>query len=398
MHLIVINQFASTPKYSSGAGERFFFLSRYFKQEGINSTILSASYNHLFKELPKTKGLFTREEIEGGQLIWVKVRTYDANSFFQRFWSWVEFLLKLFFFNVRQKPDVILVSSMSLLSFFYGYYLKLRFKVPLILEVRDIWPLTPISLGGFSKYNPFIWVMGRIEKFAYKKADHLVGLMPEFSNHVAEVLGSGEKVRWIPNGFEPGLSEPDFEFPLPSIKDKFIVVYAGAIGIANEIEHLIQAANLLQDRNDIHFCIVGDGPEKIKLMAQTKGNTNVHFVSKMSKASVGEFLKYCSVCFIGWQNKDVYKFGVSANKYNDYMYAGKPIISASNMINDPVKRIGCGIHVNAGSAYEIANSIIDLYLMPEEERQIMGANGKSYLMKNLTYDSISANYLNLINV
>jgi glycosyltransferase involved in cell wall biosynthesis len=68
------------------------------------------------------------------------------------------------------------------------------------------------------------------------------------------------------------------------------------------------------------------------------------------------------------------------------------------MINDPVKRIGCGIHVNAGSAYEIANSIIDLYLMPEEERQIMGANGKSYLMKNLTYDSISANYLNLINV
>jgi glycosyltransferase involved in cell wall biosynthesis len=397
MHLIVINQFASTPKYSTGAGERFFFLAGYFKREGIHSTILSASYNHLFKEYPKTDGLFTREDIVGGKIIWVRVRKYNANSFLQRFWSWVEFLLKLFFIKLQQKPDLVLVSSMSLISFFYGYFLKLRYRVPLILEVRDIWPLTPISLGGFSKSNPFIWIMAQIEKFIYKKADHIVGLMPDFGVHVNEILGSSAKVSWIPNGFEPTLPESQYEFPFPLLKDKFIVVYTGAIGIANEIDFLIQAAELVQENTKIHFCIVGEGPEKNRLVLASEHLKNIHFVPKMTKGQVGEFLKYCSICFIGWQDKDVYRFGVSANKYNDYMFAGKPIISASNMINDPIQSLGCGIHVPAASSQEIAKAINLLFNMSVLERDLLGKKGLTFLLENQTYSLLGARYLAIIN-
>lgn len=397
MHLVVINQFSSTPKYSSGAGERFYFLSKYLKSEGFHTTILSASYNHLFKEFPQTDGLFTKENIDGGQIIWVRIRKYNSNSFFQRFWSWVEFLLKIFFYKIKQKPDMVLVSSMSLISFFYGYYLKIRYRVPLILEIRDIWPLTPISLGGYSKSNPFIRVMALIEKFAYKKANHIVGLMPDLNTHVREILGEGNKVSWIPNGFEPPANNINYEFPLPLLKDKFIVVYTGAIGIANEIDCLIKAAELVQENSQIHFCIVGEGPEKNRLIEASKHLKNVDFVPKMAKYQVVEFLKYCSICFIGWQAKEVYRFGVSANKYNDYMFAGKPIISSSNIINDPVKRIGCGVHVPAASSIDIANAIISLYNMSETERNLLGRKGLSFLLQNQTYTILVQKYLAIIN-
>lgn len=147
INLLVINQFTSTPKYSSGAGELFYYLGPFFKKEGINVRVVSGGHNHLFVINPPTPRLFNEEQVDGALFTWVKLRQYKKSSFIGRFLSWIEFLLKLFFLRHKDRPDVVLVSLMSLFPIIYAFWLKIRFGVKVVLEVRDIWPLTPMEFA-----------------------------------------------------------------------------------------------------------------------------------------------------------------------------------------------------------------------------------------------------------
>ena len=394
-NLLVVNQYASTPEYSSGAGERFYYLAPYFNEKGFNVTIISGAFNHLFLKLPKAIRLFNDENIPGGKFVWVRLRNYKAESFFGRFFSWFEFLIKLFFYPIdnKQKPDYVLVSSMSLFPVVYAIYLKYRFKCKFILEVRDIWPLTPVELGGYSEKHPFIFFMKIIEKNAYKKADSLVSVLPGFGRHVHNIIGYSKEVSWIPNGIQQEININNIQ-PINNSK-KFIVTYTGAIGIANALEYLIEAAKLLSNIDDIIINIVGDGPEKDKLKNKVYSQKikNVQFVEKVPKSEIHKILDNSDVCIILWRDKNIYKFGVSANKYNDYMLSGKPIISASRIEDDPVKVSGCGKQVVPENPHEIAKAIIELKSLSSKERIDLGQKGYNYVINYQTYLTLSDKYL-----
>lgn len=399
--LLIINQYASTPAYSSGAGERFYYLAPYLNKAGFHVTILSGSFNHLFVHLPACKGLFTREEIPGGNFTWVKLRKYKGENFLGRLFSWFEFLVKLFFYRITRPPEIVLVSSMSLFPVIYALYLKHRYASKFILEVRDIWPLTPKELGGYSKYHPFIFIMESLEKLAYSRADALVSVIPGFSKHVAEVLGKEKPASWIPNAIVASQENEEGRAPqtIRLDRSKFNVVYTGAIGIANGIVYLVEAAACLKHLPQIAISIVGEGPEKIALkkLAESKGLHNLHFFPKVKKDEVASILAQADVCIIVWRNRKLYSFGVSANKYNDYMLAGKPVISSSNIAVDPVFMSGGGIQVEAEDPIKIAEAIEALFQMPKEEREVLGEKGKQFVLATQTYEKVAEKYVAELN-
>ena len=399
--LLIINQYASTPKYSSGAGERFYYLAPYFNAAGYKVSVVSGSYNHLFIRSPKTDQLFTEEEIPGGIFYWLRLKNYRGENFIGRLYSWFEFLYKLFFFKLEEPPHIVIVSSMSLFPIIYGYYLKMRYSSKLILEVRDIWPLTPMELGGYSKNHPFIALMRQIEKFAYKKSDTLVSVLPGFGNHVKEVIKIYKEVTWIPNGISATLQkEQDTSGELNLLDSAYFnVVYTGAIGIANALEYLIEAAGILNAHPHIRISIIGEGPEKNALEAKVKSNslTNIRFLPKIEKNLVVHILNQSDVCLISWRNKRIYTFGVSANKYNDYMLARKPILSASAILSDPVVVANCGLQVEPENAEAMAKGILQLYHKSDIERDKLGENGKQYVLKHKTYEVLSLKYLTLFD-
>ena len=393
LNVLVINQFASAPAYNTGAGERHYYLASKLAASKIEFSIVSGGVNHLFEKDPVTNNLFNEESIEGGRLVWVRLRKYKPDSFIGRSFSWFEFLIKLYFLPVKKrlKPDLVLVSSMSLWSAIYGIYLKSRLGIPFILEIRDIWPLTPVEVGGISKNHPFIVLFKALEKYVYKRADHIISLMPRFDLHLNNTIRTKIPVSWIPNAIEPGLLKADANESSIFNSDRFSIVYAGALGYANSMECFIRAAELLH-KKPIEFYIIGNGPQKQDLISLAFNSNNIRFIDKMSKGAVLNILKQADAGFISWMDLSLYQFGVSANKYNDYMLAGLPIISASNIPDDPVCIANCGFRVPAGNAEKIAEAIQKLSEMTQGERKLLGENGRNYVLKHNTYEVIAEKY------
>ncbi|HPJ68312.1 MAG TPA: glycosyltransferase family 4 protein [Desulfobacteraceae bacterium] len=393
MRVLIINQFASAPEYCTGAGERHFYIASKLKDKGYDFTILSGSTNHLFIKDPPSKKIFNEELIEGGRFIWVRLRKYKGESFAGRTVSWIEFLIKLFFFKftLANKPDIVIVSSMSLLPVLYATYLRKRLKIPFVLEIRDIWPLTPIEIGGFSNRNPLIWAFELLEKYAYRRADAIISLMPDFKAHLERTIKKSRPVYWIPNAIEQALEVNILNSKTSSSFGVFTIAYAGTLGNANAMECFIKAADFLKNE-EIIFLIIGDGPEKSNLQRLANLNSKVKFIDKVPKNEVLSILSNVNVGFISWHGLHLYDYGVSANKYNDYMIAGLPIISASNIPSEPVMVAKCGLQVPAGSEKSIADAIMTLYKMSPEERKALGRNGYDYVLRHNTYEQVSELY------
>ena len=125
-------------------------------------------YSHLFKSLPKQK----KENLDGVDYLWLKTFNYGTSHNKKRVLKWFYFMFKIFFLPfMLKKPDTIIVSPMAPFPMFPAWILSKIYKAKLIYEVKDIWPLSLIELGGFSKAHPFIRFMSWFEKFAINKSD-----------------------------------------------------------------------------------------------------------------------------------------------------------------------------------------------------------------------------------
>ncbi len=403
MNLWVINQFAASRKYSTGAGERHFYLAQEYLNKNIETTIFSGSYNHLFQNYPKFKGRSLLEIEEGIRFCWVKVPKYKPESAIGRILSWFWFTFNLFFIRKTNLPTpaIILVSSMSMFPILYALFYKINNpSVKLIFEIRDIWPLTLLEMGTVSRFNPVVVFMKIVEKAAYRYSNLIVSVLPMAYKHINKVAKREVDFTWIPNGISLKL---ETENKLPDSlkhlfpKDKFVITYAGAIGPANAMEFFAEAIEKLENESKYHINIIGEGPEKNKIMDRLKEKSFVHFIKRIKKEEVQAYLKKSDLLYIGWRNKSLYKYGVAANKYNDYMLAKKPILSSSSFPNDIVSLANCGKVVASESPVAIKQGIEYFYNLHNNEITKLGNNGYEYLMNNRLYKILANQYLNCFN-
>ena len=392
----VINYFAGTPL--SGWGERHFYFAKYWKDMGYDVKIISSSYNHMFqsKTLPHVTKDFTDEQHEGIDFVWVKTPYYDPQSI-KRFWAQWVFAWKVLKLPINKygKPSTIIVSSMPIFPIWSGIKMKKKWGVKLLFEIRDIWPLTLQLLGNKSSHHPAVKLLGWFEKIGYRKSDVVVSLLPNAHTHFNEVAKKEVLFFYIPNGIDETqlINEPisaDIQNAIP--KDKFIIGYAGTIGLANALEYLIDAAGILKDDPKFHFVIVGDGYLKRTLVEKSKSWGNVSFFNKIKKNQVQSLLQHYDICFVGRNDTPLFKHGVSANKYFDYMLAGKPILDSNNMIKDPVELSGCGVIVKPDSAQSIVDGVLKLYSMSPEQLKTMGMKGREYVLQYHSIKHLAEQY------
>ncbi len=398
----IINQYAGSPHI--GMNFRSYYLAKELQKEGHAVTVIAGSFSHLFTHPPEVTHTFTPQEVEGVPYLWVKLPKYSTSKSFKRLWSMLLFSLKLFFFNPYSlhKPDVIIISSLSLFPVLNAYLYSKLFRAKLIVEIRDIWPLSLVELGNISPSHPLVLLLGWLERFAYKRADAVVSLLPKAKEHMVSKGLDPDKFVYIPNGInlkelqQPQALSSEIITQIP--KDKFIVGYAGTLGIANALEHLLHAALLLKEVPAIHFVIVGNGSEKTALInfVQTKQLYNVTFIEAIAKTQIQSMLQYFDLCYIGWHRYALYRFGISANKLFDYMYAQKPIVHSVDAGNDPVVDAQCGISVAPEDPKAIADAIMMIYAMPEYERRTMGHNARTYVVEHHSYEVLAHTYATLL--
>ena len=333
------------------------------------------------------------ENVDGIPFTWVKVSKYKGSQSIGRVLVMIQFMLNLFLLPKKklQDPDVIIVSSLSPLPIINAYLWSIKYKAKLIFEVRDIWPLSLIEIGGFSKLNPLVLFFGWFEKFAYKKADKVISLLPNAKPHMVSKGMEKDKFVHIPNGFnvEEMKKSKELDKSISNLipKNKFIVGYTGSLGASNAMEYLIEASNLLENNENIHFVIFGKGQHLEKLKNNAKNN--VSFLGQIDKSQIQSAISFFDVCYIGWHNHSLYRFGISPNKIFDYMYAGKPIIHSVNTSNDFVEIADAGISIPPENPKEIANIVIEISKIEDKKLKEWGKNGKKYVEENHTFSYLT---------
>lgn len=397
----LISKYASPPKYAK-ATSRLFCLAKEMQELGNNVLFITSDSNH-FSDFPETKKTYNHDIIDDLKIIWVKTFKYQKTASVKRILSWFDFELKLFLMSLRslQRPNIVVISSLSIFSIIYGYYLKKRFKALLVFEIRDIWPLTMTEEGGFSKKHPLVILIGMIEKFGYKKADLIVGTMPNLNNHVKKILGYEKPFFCAPMGFYPkeytsnGDSDKNiFDKYLP--KNKIIIGYAGSIGITNALETFVDTIKLMKENSNVYFLIVGSGDLKQRYMDQLADCNNVSFLPRISQDQVKSFLKICDILYLSTKDSRVWEFGQSMNKVVEYMLAAKPIIATYTGFPSMINEANCGEFIKSNRPQDLKDVFLKYSNLSHDQRSAIGENGREWIYQHRTYDQLAKSYLEAI--
>jgi glycosyltransferase involved in cell wall biosynthesis len=304
-------------------------------------------------------------------------------------------------------PDIVIASCAHIFSYLAASSLKKKCNLKVIYEVRDLWPLSLVELVGLSRFNPLVMWMKRIERKAYSESDAVVSTLSNALAYMGPIGVGNNRFHFIPNGFSADdwfnqdstiPVEHEREFVKCRKNGKLIVVYTGSHGPPNALDQILKISEVVKTKDvPYHFILIGEGISKDELVKQTK-RCNIHFISflpKVPQGTVPAILSQADVCFIGWQKKNIYKYGISPNKMCDYFMSGKPILHALDQPDDPVVKANAGISVEPYNPHQLNEALNAFCSMTEAEKKTMGQRGKQYALKHLEWSVIGRKYYNL---
>lgn len=379
-----------------------------WKKAGHNVLIIAASNHHLRSKQFSLENNTEKRIVDDVDYLILKAPDYQGNNF-SRIYNILTFLTRLIRNTSKIasdfKPDVVIASSTFVFDIFPAKRLATLSNAKLVFEVKDLWPLSIIELGGYSKWHPYIFLMQLAENYAYRNADKVVSVLPKALDYLIEHGLKSDKFVYIPNGVITEDWNTDAVIPeqlielinkSKSIQEK-IIAYAGNLGIANALVPLVNAMELLRGTNVVLF-IIGNGPESKKLkdrVNQLKIN-NVYFIDAVPRTVIPSLLDKLDILYIGLQNQPVFRFGISPNKLMDYMMAGKPIIQAIKAGNDITKEAQCGVSIEPENSEAIAEAVKYLLSLSDEELKRLGSNGRDYCLKHHDYNILSEQFLKAV--
>ncbi len=410
MNILYINHYAGSERH--GMEFRPYYMAKRWAAEGHGVTVAASSFSHLRTNNPDLGGKKSlAQTIDGIRYFWIAGNGYSGNNL-GRIRNMLSFLWGLYRYRKQivgeGKPDAVIASSTYPLDIYPARHIARKYGAMLIYEVHDLWPLSPIELGGMSPKHPYIRLMQAAENYCYKHSDYVVSLLPNAQQHMVLHGMAPEKFIYIPNGIERSEWDVPFHYPqvyrekLKQYRDDgwFLVGYTGAHGIANALDSYVEAGEKLRGKK-IKLISVGPGPERDRLIKKAHDmglDDVVEFLPPVKRDRVPELLDQFDALYVGLQRQPLFRFGVSPNKLMDYMMAGKPVVFAIDAPNDMVEEAQCGVSIPPEDSGAIAQAVLKLAALPEKERQDMGERGKLYILSHNEYDVLAEKFLKVFSM
>lgn len=396
-----ISQYACPPIYGYGTGHHF--LAENHVKNGHNVTIFASSYNHYMNSEKLPSSNLAYEQIDSVNYVWIKSLKYNNSHSVKRVINWLYFV---YYFFKRKKniygiPDIVIMSSHSMLPIICALWAKARFKSKIILEIRDVWPATFVEIGGKSKYHPLILSLKFFERLSYLFADHIVSTLPNIAKRVEELVPDRFiNISIIPQGMPERLFQSGDKLDLNFTKkyfsnNEFRVMYTGALGPSNALETLIECAKYLKfnfPTLNLRFFILGDGIDKERLETLSGNSDNVVFIPKIHRTLVQDFLSFGHLFYDSVRSSKLYEYGLSRQKWMDYMYAGKPILASYSGFQSLINDANCGEFVEAENVKALADRILHYNSLSINEILEIGKRGREYLIQNRSFQVLASRY------
>jgi glycosyltransferase involved in cell wall biosynthesis len=387
MKILLINQSFVPP--DEPGHTRHFEMAQYLRKCGHEMVIVASDSNYQTGlRTVQRKGMYIEQEIDGVHVL----RAYSAQtlhlSYFGRLISFFSFMLSSVWAALQVKDvDLIMGTTPPIFQAVSAWFVAFVRRKPFLLEVRDLWPEFAISMGVIK--NPIVIRLAHwLENFLYARATHILVNSPAYKEYIVRKGVPGKKITFIPYGTDIDMFNPNVDGSAVraklGLKEKFLVLYAGAMGQAHDLYTVLRAAQRLNDESHIQFVFFGAGKERANLEAEAQRLElkNVLFAGICPKKEMPAVIGAADVCLAILRNLEMFRT-TYPNKVFDYMASARPtVLVIDGVVREVIEASKGGVFVEPGNDELLAKTILELSKDPQRVRQ-MGENARAYLVKNL---------------
>ncbi|MCL4517077.1 MAG: glycosyltransferase family 4 protein [Firmicutes bacterium] len=334
------------------------------------------------------------------------VRTFmyepAKKTFFRRLLGVLSFALSSPFgaLRLRGRYDLLVTISPSMFSGVSASIVSGLRRIPFIFDVQDIYPETAVQLGVL-KNKTLIRMARWLERFIYQAAAKIVVISQGFRADITQQKGiSADKVAVIPNWADTEIFRPmrgDGFKRAHGLQGKFVVMFAGNIGLAQRLRTVIEAARTLRKYTDIQFVLAGEGVEKERLVQLSGAYNlkNVTFLPGRPHVEMPALLAAADVCLVHLHKNPLGKITIPCKTY-EYMAAGKPILmGASGEGKNLVEEAQCGLAFEPENPERLVEALLQLYENRGDLARL-GENGRRYVAEKFSKGKVTADYIELL--
>lgn len=363
--------------------------AKLWAEAGEDVTVLTGMPNHPTGVVPpEYKGAIRRVEyVDGYKVVRTWLYATPNEGVVKKTIGHLSFMFTsvLLGFFKAGKPDVVIVSSPTFFSIFSAWLISRLRRVPLVVEVRDLWPAIFVELGVLADPT-VIRVLERLELWTYRQAMQVVVVSQGFKENLVQRGVLDTKVNVIRNGadiehFSPGGDPIPGRNRLSAESDETLVLYVGAHGLSQGLETVIEAAQLVKDR-PIRIALVGEGARRQALLADvaSRGLTKVTMLPGVPRHDVPSLLAAADICLVPLRDLPLFSTFVPSKMF-EYLAAGKAVIGAVRGETAELLEAAGALVVSPGDAAALSEAIAEL-ANDRANRERMGSAGRRYMTEH----------------
>jgi colanic acid biosynthesis glycosyl transferase WcaI len=386
-------------------------LAHHWAEAGHEVSILTGFPNHPTGVVPaewrpRLRRLTYHERIDGANVYRTWLWPLPNRKAHERMRNYASFFVSAALRGLTlPRPDVIIGTSPQLLVAVAGWWLSFARRVPFVFEVRDLWPESLAAVGVGSENSLLHHGLAAIAGFLYERADRIVVVTPAFKNHLIERWRvPAEKISIVENGVETDFFAPQPQEANAALRKtlgaegRFLVCYAGTLGMAHGLETLLNAAaRLRREDPNVMFPLIGEGAEKdrIKALAQAQCLDNIRFLDQQPRETIPAFISASDVCLVLLKKTDVFKT-VIPTKLLEFMSCARPVIvGVDGQARQIVEEAGAGIVIEPENSDALTQAIQKLAANPALGVEL-GKRGREYIVRNLSRRQTAEKYIHIL--
>ncbi len=405
MRILYLSQYF--PPEVGATQTRAYEMARNLVLAGHQVTIITEVPNHPKGIIPpEYRGkLYERTVLEGIEVIRVWVKTSPTKNFRTRMAFYLSYMVNGVLAGLllaRGAYDAIYATSPPL--FVGGAALGLSFlrRIPLIFEVRDLWPESAVAMGELNN-SKAIALAEWLERACYRRSQRIVVVTQGIHRRLIERGYPPNKLAFIPNGANTALFQyqPEEGRVLREalgLQDKFVVIYAGIHGLAQGLETVIETAAQLAAQNDIHFLFVGEGPVKAQIINRAKERclNNITFHPEVPREAMPAFLSAANVALVPLRHLEVFQGALPSKMFDAWACQCPTLVSIDGEARQLLIEAQAGLFVDPENSQALATTILQLKNDPSACRQ-MGVNGRRAVLENYSRQAQARQLANLLS-
>lgn len=376
---------------------------RIWAKAGHDVTVITCAPNHPAGQIYAgyANKLFQTETRDGVKV--VRVWTYLAanEGFARRTANYVSYMLSASLALVRvAKPDIYVSTSPQFFCGLTGLVAKFLRRRSWVLEIRDLWPESIVTVGAMKK-GLVTRLLERLERLAYRKADHIVAVTDSFVPHIADRCQGANKIDVVKNGVDltlfkktDGVADMKRQMGLDG---RFVAAYVGTHGMAHGLDTILDAAALLKDDPRIGFLLVGDGAERARLVerAAAMNLPNIKIAGQLPKSDMPAVWSATDASLIVLKKSDTFTKVLPSKMFEAMAMECPIVLGVEGEARALLEQAGAGLAVPPESARDLADAVLKLAGDAALCRMI-GASASAYVREHFDRSRLAAHYLDIL--